>query len=86
MKAVWLHGHGGPELLRYEDVPDPSPGPGEVLIDLKAVGVNYADIGERLGRIPMELPAVVGREAAGVISQVGEGVSEVELTASRKWI
>ena len=78
MKAVRIHGHGGPEVLRYEDVPDPSPGSGEVLIDLKAVGVNFADIGERLGRIPMEIPAIVGREAAGVVSQVGEGVSEVE--------
>ena len=71
MKAVRIHGYGGPELLRYEDVSDPSPGSGEVLIDLKTAGVNYADVGERLGRIPMELPAVVGREAAGVVSQVG---------------
>ncbi len=82
MKAVRIHGHGGPEVLRYEDVPDPSPGSGEVLIDLKAVGVNFADIGERLGRIPRELPATVGREAAGVVSQVGEGVSEVEVGRS----
>ena len=77
MKAVQISKTGGPRVLRYIDVPDPAPGAGEALIDVKAIGVNYAEIQARVGLVPSALPAIPGSEAAGVVSQVGEGVSEV---------
>ena len=79
MKAVQISQTGGPEVLRYVDVPDPAAGAGEALIDVKAIGVNYAEIQARVGLVPTTLPAIPGSEAAGVVSQVGEGVSEVSV-------
>ena len=77
MKSVQLLETGGPEVLRYVDVPDPAPGPGQALVELKAIGVNYTDVYTRSGLNPPALPAIPGVEGAGVVSQVGEGVSEV---------
>lgn len=78
MKAIMAYETGGPEVLRYEDAPDPSPGPGQALIDIKAVGVNFTDVSSRKGtNPPPSLPWTPGREAAGVVKAVGEGVSEV---------
>ncbi len=78
MKAVRAHAVGGPEVLRYEDVPNPVPGPGEALLDIKAIGVNYTDVVSRNGtNPPPSLPWTPGREAAGIVTAVGEGVTEV---------
>jgi len=78
MKAVRAHQIGGPEVLRYEDVADPEPAPGEALLQLKAVGVNFTDVASRRGSNPPDaFPWTPGREAAGVVTAVGEGVSEV---------
>ena len=77
MKAVQISQTGGPEVLKYVDVPEPSPGTGQALIDVKAIGMNYTDVYTRSGLNPPALPAIPGVEAAGVVSQVGEGVSEV---------
>ena len=78
MKAVRAHQTGGPEVLRYEDVADPEPGPGEALLQVKAVGVNFTDVASRRGSNPPDaFPWTPGREAAGVVTAVGEGVSEV---------
>ena len=78
MKAVRAHEVGGPEVLRYEDAPSPVPGPGQALIDIKSVGVNYTDVASRKGtNPPASFPWTPGREAAGVVAAVGEGVSEV---------
>ena len=78
MKAIIAHETGGPEVLRYEDAPAPSPGPGQALIDIKAIGVNYTDVASRNGaNPPASLPWTPGREAAGVVTAIGEGVSEV---------
>ena len=78
MKAVRAHAIGGPEVLRYEDVPNPEPGPGEALVDIKSIGVNYTDVSSRNGtNPPPSLPWTPGREGAGVVSAVGEGVTEV---------
>lgn len=79
MKAVRVHEHGGPEVLRYEDVPDPKPGPGQVLVDIQAIGVNFIDIYYRTGLYPSTLPTGLGEEAAGVVAAVGEGVTEVKV-------
>jgi NADPH2:quinone reductase len=79
MKAIQITQVGGPEVLKYTDVPDPRPGAGQALIDVKAIGVNYTDIYTRSGVNPPALPTIPGGEAAGVVIQVGEGVSEVEV-------
>ena len=78
MKAVRAHQTGGPEVLRYEDVADPVPAPGEALLQIKAIGVNFTDVASRRGSNPPDaFPWTPGREAAGVVTAVGEGVSEV---------
>jgi NADPH2:quinone reductase len=76
MKAVRIHTLGGPEILRYEDVPDPQAGAGEVLIKVAAAGVNYADLGRRKGTYARQisLPAILGSEVAGTVVQIGPGV------------
>ncbi|MDP6102034.1 MAG: quinone oxidoreductase [Dehalococcoidia bacterium] len=79
MKAIQITEVGGPEVLKYMDVTDPSPGPGQALIDMKASGVNYMDVYARSGLNPPSLPTIPGGEGAGVVAQVGEGVSEVEV-------
>ncbi|MFN8190630.1 MAG: NADP-dependent oxidoreductase [Nocardioidaceae bacterium] len=80
MKAFGFTAYGGPEVAAVLEVPAPVPGPGEVLVDLRAAGVNPADIkvrsGERQGVIEVRFPMAMGREAAGVVVAVGEGVSE----------
>ena len=78
MKAVRAHEVGGTEVLRYEDAPSPTPGPGQALIDIKSIGVNYTDVTSRNGmNPPASFPWTPGREAAGVVAAVGEGVNEV---------
>ena len=74
--AIRIHAHGGPEVLRWEEVPVGDPGPGEVLLRQTACGLNYIDVYQRDGLYPAgDLPAVLGMEAAGVIEAVGEGVT-----------
>ena len=79
MKAIRVHGPGGPEALRYEDVPQPAPGPGEVLIQVQAAGVNYMDVYQRTGLYKVALPFTLGQEAAGVVTALGSGVTEVKV-------
>ncbi|GAA5334147.1 MULTISPECIES: quinone oxidoreductase family protein [Thermus] len=74
MRAIRVHEVGGPEVLRLEDLPLPEPGPGEVLVRLEAIGVNYIDTYKRKGLYPMPLPFTLGEEGAGVVERVGEGV------------
>jgi NADPH2:quinone reductase len=76
MKAIRVHAAGGPEALLYEDVPEPTPGAGEVLVRLEAIGVNYIDIYHRTGLYARPLPFVPGTEGAGVVAGVGPGVAE----------
>ena len=77
MKAVRIHQQGGPDVLRYEECPDPVPGHGEALVRLQAIGVNFIDTYQRSGLYRLELPATLGQEGAGVVEAMGEGVSEV---------
>jgi NADPH2:quinone reductase len=77
MRAVRVEAHGGPEVLVPADVPDPSPGEGEVLVDVGAAGVNYIDTYVRSGLYPATLPTVPGLEGAGTVLGVGSGVGDV---------
>ena len=80
MWAIRAHEFGDPEVLRHETVEDPLPGPGEVVIDVHAAGVNPADTYMRTGvyAVVPPLPYTPGGDAAGVISNVGEGVAAFE--------
>jgi NADPH:quinone reductase-like Zn-dependent oxidoreductase len=75
MKAVRLHEFGGPEVLRYEDVPDPQPRKDQVLIRIKACALNHLDIWVRKGLPGVTLPHILGSDIAGEIAAVGEYVS-----------
>jgi NADPH:quinone reductase len=73
-KAIRFSEHGGPEVLRFEDVDPGKPGPDEAQVRHTAIGVNYIDVYDRTGLYPTELPSGLGREAAGVITAVGKKV------------
>ena len=76
-KAIRIHEPGGPEKLKWEEVPVGKPKEGEVRLRQTAVGLNYIDVYQRTGLYPIkELPAVIGMEAAGVIEEVGPGVKD----------
>ena len=77
MKAVQIQEYGGPEVLQYVDLPDPSAGPDQAVVDIQAVGVNFTDIYSRMGVNPPGLPWVAGVEAAGVVREIGPGVDHV---------
>jgi NADPH2:quinone reductase len=79
MKAIVVNEHGGPEVLSYEDVPDPEPGPGEARVRLAAAGVNFIDIYQRTGLYPVEPPFVLGQEGAGEVDAVGESVENISV-------
>jgi zinc-binding alcohol dehydrogenase/oxidoreductase len=74
VKAVRIHEDGGPEVLRYEDVADPQPDAGEVLIRLRAASLNHLDIWLRRGLPSVPKPRILGADGAGVVAGVGEGV------------
>ena len=76
-KAIRIHAHGGPEVLRWEDVPTPEPGPGEALVHHAAVGLNYIDVYFRTGLYKTALPATIGMEASGTVTAIGAGVTQV---------
>jgi NADPH2:quinone reductase len=77
MKAVRIHEHGGPEVLRHEECPEPAPAQGEAVVKIEASGINFIDIYQRSGLYPMELPTTIGQEAAGIVAAVGDGVTEI---------
>ena len=78
MKAIRAHSFGGPEVLHLEDMNDPIPGPGEVVIDVRAAGINPADTYMRNGTYAIipKLPYIPGGDAGGVVSAIGAGVRE----------
>ncbi|MCX7380565.1 MAG: quinone oxidoreductase [Alphaproteobacteria bacterium] len=77
-KAIRIHANGGPEVMRWEDVPTPEPGPGEALIRHGAVGLNYIDVYFRTGLYKSPLPTTIGMEGAGTVLAVGDGVTTVK--------
>lgn len=74
MKAIRIHEDGGPEVLRYEDVPDPVPGDGEVLVELRAASLNHLDVWIRKGLPSVPKPRILGADGAGVIAGTDERV------------
>src|SRR5262249_13705839 len=76
MKAIVVEKTGGPEVLTFKDVPDPTPQKGEVLVRLEAIGVNFIEVYHRTGLYPLPLPFIPGSEAGGVVESVGLEVSE----------
>jgi NADPH2:quinone reductase len=79
MHAIEVAEIGGPEVLNYVEKPQPSPGPGEVLIEAEAIGVNFIDTYFRSGSYPRELPFVLGTEVAGTVAAVGDGVTQLSV-------
>lgn len=79
MKAVRIHAPGGPEVMRYEDVAEPTPKAGEAVVKVEAAGINYIDVYFRSGQYKAELPITIGMEAGGTVSAVGSGVTDVKV-------
>ncbi len=77
MRAARYSSFGGPEVLEIDDVPDPHPGPGEIRIAVRAAGINPIDWKVRQGMMGGDLPNGTGQEAAGIVDELGEGVSGV---------
>src|SRR5579863_9931825 len=78
MKAIVVHEYGGPQVLKFEDYPDPVPGPGEVLVRVVASSVNPIDYKRRAGLTkdfyPMQFPSLIGVDVAGTVAKIGPGV------------
>lgn len=91
MNAIVLSETGGPEVLRLDSAPDPTPGPGEVVVDLRAAAINRRDVFLRKGIAPSPLPVIPGSDGAGVIHALGDGVTglatgdEVIILPSLAW-
>jgi NADPH:quinone reductase-like Zn-dependent oxidoreductase len=80
MKAVRFYEHGGPDQLRYENAPDPIPGPGEIVVRVKACALNHLDLWQRKGLpgVPIPLPHISGSDVAGIVESVGPGPRHVK--------
>ena len=74
VRAVRIHEDGGPEVLRYEEIPDPEPGPGEVLVELRAAGLNHLDVWVRRGLPSVPKPRILGADGSGIVAALGAGV------------
>ena len=79
MKAIRMTRTGGPEVLEYVDVPDPVPGPGDVLIDVESIGINFIDTYVRRGMYPRPLPLIPGYEVAGTVTATGAEVMDTSV-------
>ena len=85
MKAIRITQHGGPQVLRLEELPTPKPGLSQLLVRLDAAGVNFIDVYQRTGQYKVPLPYVMGLEGAGVVEAVGTGVSDFAAGARVAW-
>ena len=79
MKAIRIHEHGGPEVLQYADVPDPTPQAHEAVVKIDAAGVNFIDIYFRTGLYPTALPFTNGQEGAGTVAAVGAEAGDLKV-------
>jgi NADPH2:quinone reductase len=79
MKAIRVNAPGGPDVLRYEDTPEPTPKAGEATVKVDAAGINYIDVYQRSGQYKLALPLTLGLEAGGTVTAVGPNVSEVRV-------
>ena len=78
MKAIRVNMPGGPEVLRYEDLPEPTPKAGEATVKVDAAGINYVDVYQRSGQYKLALPMTLGLEAGGTVTAIGANVTEVK--------
>ncbi len=85
MQAIQIFSNGGPEVLTLNELPDPNPGAGQVLVKIEASGVNFADTYFREGRYPATLPYTLGQEAAGTIAAVGADVPDFAVGDRVAW-
>lgn len=86
MRAIRATAPGGPDVLHLNELPEPQAGPGEVVVDVAAAGVNFIDTYRRSGTYPMPFPHVVGSEGAGTVVSVGEGVTDVGAGDRVAWL
>ena len=77
--SILVYEHGGPEVMRWEEIPPLHPGIGEVLIDQKKVGLNFIDVYQRSGSYPLSLPSSIGMEGVGLVDTIGEDVENVKV-------
>lgn len=85
MKAIRVHQHGGPEVMKLDELPTPAPGPGQALVRIQACGVNFIDIYQRSGLYKGQLPLAMGLEGAGSVEAVGPNVTEVKAGDRVAW-
>jgi NADPH2:quinone reductase len=85
MRAIQVSQPGGPEVLQFVEVPDPQIGPGQLLVDTEAIGINFIDTYIRTGRYPQAMPYIPGGEGTGVVAEVGEGVTEFAVGDRVAW-
>ena len=85
MRAIQVTEHGGPEVLAPVDVPTPTAGEGQVLVDVAAAGVNYIDTYQRTGAYPIDTPFLLGMEGAGTVRAVGPGVDGISVGVRVAW-
>jgi len=86
MRAVVVDEFGGPEVLVQADVDRPSPGPGEVLVDVSVSGVNFLDVYQRTGASPLRPPFSAGVEGVGVVAEIGEMVTDLRAGQRVGWL
>jgi len=79
MKAIRVHAPGAPEVMKYEDVPEPQPKAGEAVVKVDAAGLNYIDVYQRSGLYKLDMPLTLGLEAGGTVTAVGPGVTDVKV-------
>ncbi|MFF2550845.1 quinone oxidoreductase family protein [Nocardia sp. NPDC058058] len=85
MRAIQVSENGGPEALRLTEVPDPQAGPGQLLVETEAIGVNFIDTYIRTGFYPTPLPYIPGAEGTGVVTALGAGVSDFQVGDRVAW-
>jgi len=85
MHAIQISETGGPEVMKWTELPTPDPGAGEILVRIEAAGVNFIDVYFRKGAYKMPLPAILGVEGAGVVEKLGAGVTTVRVGQRVAW-
>jgi len=85
MRAISVHQTGGPEVMQLDEVPSPAPGPGDALVDVAAIGVNYIDVYFRTGLYMAPLPLTLGLEGAGTVRAVGAATTAVAVGDRVAW-
>ena len=85
MRAIQFSATGGPEVLQLTDIPDPEPGPGQAVVEVRAAGLNFIDTYQRSGLYEVPLPFTLGLEGAGTVAAVGDGVDAVSVGDRVGW-